>query len=77
MKVRGGNTTSSSFKVGNGVRQGSIFSPVLFNIYMDNRGCAFRWPEATQTAVEPAKAIFWLALLASHNFVQALTLFLF
>ena len=25
----------------------------------------------------PAKAIFWLAPLASHNFVQALTLFLY
>ena len=41
------------------------------------RGRASRWPEATQTAVGPAKAIFWLALLASHNFVQALTFFIF
>ena len=37
MKVRWGNTISSSFKVGNGVKQGGILSPViLFNIYMDN-----------------------------------------
>ena len=34
MKVRWGNTISSSFKVGNGVKQGGILSPVLFNIYM-------------------------------------------
>ena len=37
MKVRWGNTISSSFKVGNGVKQGGILSPViLFNIYRDN-----------------------------------------
>ena len=42
-----------------------------------NRGRASRRPEATQTAVGPTKAIFWLALLVSHNFVQALTLFLY
>ena len=35
MKVRWGNTISSSSKVGNGVKQGGILSPVLFNIYMD------------------------------------------
>ena len=35
MKVRWGNTLSSSFQVGNGIKQGSILSPVLFNIYMD------------------------------------------
>ena len=35
MKVRWGNTLSSSFKVGNGVKQGGILSPVLFIIYMD------------------------------------------
>ena len=34
MKVRWGNTISSSFKVGNGVKQGGILSPVLFNIYI-------------------------------------------
>ena len=34
MKVRWGNTMSSSFKVGNGVKQGGISSPVLFNIYV-------------------------------------------
>ena len=32
MKVRWGNTLSSSFQVGNGVKQGGILSPVLFNI---------------------------------------------
>ena len=35
MKVRWGNTLSSSFQVGNGVKQGCILSPVLFNIYRD------------------------------------------
>ena len=35
MKVRWSNTLSSSFQVGNGVKQGGILSPVLFNIYMD------------------------------------------
>ena len=40
MKVRLGNTISSSFKVGNGVKQGGILSPVLFNIYMDKLSIA-------------------------------------
>ena len=35
MEVRWGNTLSSSFQVGNGVKQGGILSPVLLNIYMD------------------------------------------
>ena len=35
MKVKWGNTLSSSFQVGNGVKQGGNLSPVLFNIYMD------------------------------------------
>ena len=35
-----GNTISSSFKVGNGVKQGGILSPVLFNIYMDKLSIA-------------------------------------
>ena len=57
----------------------SSMSPELTDITFtkeiveSTRGRASRWPEATQTAVGPAKAIFWLALLASHNFVQALT----
>ena len=34
--VRWGNTVSESFTVSNGVRQGGILSPYLFNIYMDN-----------------------------------------
>ena len=28
-----------------------------------------RWPEASQKAAGPAKAVLWLARLASHNFV--------
>ena len=32
-EVRWGNTISSPFKVGNGVKQGGVLSPVLFNIY--------------------------------------------
>ena len=36
MKVRWGNTLSSSFQVGNCVKQGGILSPVLFNIDTDN-----------------------------------------
>ena len=40
MKVRWGYTLSSSFQVGNGVKQGGILSPVLFNIYMDKPSMA-------------------------------------
>ena len=36
MCVRWGNMTSKGFKVSNGVRQGGILSPYLFNIYMDD-----------------------------------------
>jgi hypothetical protein len=48
--VRWGGTFSGSFLVGNGVRQGGVLSPVLFNVYMDglssvlntlNTGCYF------------------------------------
>ena len=35
MQVKWGNVTSSHFAVSNGVRQGGILSPILFNIYMD------------------------------------------
>ena len=40
MKVRWGNTISSSFWVDNGIKQGGILSPVLFNIYMDKLSIA-------------------------------------
>ena len=36
MQVRWGNTMSEHFHVGNGVRQGGILSPFLFNLYMDD-----------------------------------------
>ena len=35
VRVRWGKTTSSSFNVQNGVKQGGILSPVLFTLYMD------------------------------------------
>ena len=34
--VRWGDSLSSSFHVSNGVRQGGVMSPVLFNVYMDD-----------------------------------------
>ena len=36
MRVKWGNSLSSSFSVGNGVRQGGLLSPALFNLYMDD-----------------------------------------
>ena len=36
MMVRWGNIMSESFNVTNGVRQGGILSPYLFNVYMDD-----------------------------------------
>ena len=36
MCVRWGNIMSKGFKVSNGVRQGGILSPYLFNIYLDD-----------------------------------------
>ena len=35
MQVKWGSTLSAQFRVGNGVRQGGILSPALFNLYMD------------------------------------------
>ena len=34
--VKWGNVKSNVFKASNGVRQGSVLSPILFNIYMDD-----------------------------------------
>ena len=34
--VRWGSTHSDFFPIGNGVKQGGILSPLLFNVYMDN-----------------------------------------
>ena len=36
MFVCGGATTPTQFTVANGVKQGRIISPILFNIYMDD-----------------------------------------
>ena len=36
MCVRCGSSVSSKFTVSNGVRQGGILSPFLFNVYMDD-----------------------------------------
>ena len=38
MSVRWGNLTSPDFLVGDGVKQGGIISPILFNISMDGLG---------------------------------------
>ena len=35
MQVKWDNTISAPFRVSNGVRQGGILSPALFNLYMD------------------------------------------
>ena len=36
MCIRWGNTYFPSFSVSNGVKQGGILSPIIFNVYMDN-----------------------------------------
>ena len=36
MCIRGGSSLSSSFCLSNGVRQGGILSPYLFNVYVDD-----------------------------------------
>ena len=40
INIRWENTFSTSFCVSNGVKQGDIISPVLFNVYMDDISCA-------------------------------------
>ncbi len=36
MYIRCGDSTSSGFRVSNGVKQGGLLSPRLFNVYMDD-----------------------------------------
>ena len=36
VRIKWGDTVSTPFSVGNGVRQGGILSPALFNLYMDD-----------------------------------------
>ena len=36
MFIRWGNSCSTKFRVTNGVKQGGILSPALFNVYMNN-----------------------------------------
>ena len=36
MSVKWGNATSTTFTVTNGVKQGGILSPLIFNIYINN-----------------------------------------
>ena len=36
MHIKCGTTSTSSFRVLNGVKQSGILSPMLFNKYMDN-----------------------------------------
>ena len=40
MVVRWGTTISTQFTVANGVKQGGIISPILFNMYMDDLSIA-------------------------------------
>ena len=39
MHIKRGNTFFTSFCVSNGVKQGGIISPVLFNVCMDDLSC--------------------------------------
>ena len=40
MVVRWGTTISAQFIVANGIKQGGIISPILFNMYMDDLSIA-------------------------------------
>ena len=41
MFIRWGNAISLSFTASNGIKQGGILSPILFNIYMDELSVIF------------------------------------
>ncbi|ELU11673.1 hypothetical protein CAPTEDRAFT_209020 [Capitella teleta] len=52
IRVKWGSAMSNYFNVSNGVRQGGVLSPVLFNIYVDDLsfmlrdsriGCSVKW----------------------------------
>ena len=72
MSVRWGQSLSDSFSVSNGVRQGSVLSPVLFSVYLDElleklskSGVGCHWGGAFVGALCYADDIVLLAPCAS------------